>query len=127
MLKKMMSALLMFLMMNLATVAFASSKEEKEAKFAEKVKSEISKLGVGNDAKVQVKLKNGTKLKGYISEVNNESFVVVDSQGNATNVPYPQAKQVKGNNWSTGVKIVIGVGILLAALIVLAYVLPSPE
>jgi hypothetical protein len=127
MLKKIVSGLLMLLVMNIATVAFASGNAEKEAKFTEKVKNEIARLGVGIDAKVKVKLKDGTKLKGYISEANNEQFVVVDSNGKAASVPYPQAKQVKGNNLSTGAKIAIGIGIAVVALLILGYVLGGTE
>lgn len=47
--------------MNLAVVgAFAETKEEKEAKSAEKVKAQVIKLATGTDARIQVKLKDGT-------------------------------------------------------------------
>ncbi|MGI8495433.1 MAG: hypothetical protein ACR2L1_09000 [Pyrinomonadaceae bacterium] len=130
MLKKYLTLFLAILIINLSLGAsvFAGTKGEKEAEFAAKVKANITKLGTGKDAKVEVKLKDGTKLKGYISEIKENSFVVVDDKtGNASEVPYPNAKQVKGNNLSTGVKIVIGIGIILAVIIVLGYVLPSPE
>jgi len=100
--------------------AFAADKLENEARLALKVKSEIAKFGKGSNARVEVKLSNKTKLIGYISEVGNESFVVVDKNGAATTVTYPQVKQVKGNNLSTGVKIAIGIGILFAVALILA-------
>ena len=99
--------------------AFAGNKEEKEAQFAEKVKSEIARLGTGADARVELKLRDKTKLKGHISEVGNESFAVVDEKtGAVRTVAYPQVKQVKGNNLATGVKIAIGVAIFLAVLLI---------
>ena len=101
MLKKMLSMFLVVLLINLAglpSVYANDSKSEREAKFAEKVKTEISKLGVGTDSKVEVKLKDGTKLKGYVSEINEDGFVVTDANGKSTPVPYPSPKQVKGNN-----------------------------
>ena len=58
--------------------AFAKSKEDKQAQLTERVKSGISKLGVGQDARVEVKLHDRTKLIGYISEVKNESFTITD-------------------------------------------------
>lgn len=101
--------------------AFAGDKAGKDAQFAEKVKSEIAKLGTGSDARVEIKLRDKTKLKGHLSEVGNESFVVVDDKtGSATTVTYPQVKQVSGNNLSTGVKIAIGVGVFLAVILILA-------
>ena len=55
-----------------------------------------------------------------MSEVNADSFVVInDETGTTREVPYPQAKQVKGNNLSTGVKIAIGVGIVLILLFII--------
>ena len=121
MLKKMLSMLLIGLVMNLGIVAvFAETTAEKEAKFAEKVKANIIKLGTGKDARVEVKLRDKTKLKGYVSQINENSFVVVeDKTGNASEVPYPNAKQVKGNNLSTGVKIVIVVAIIVVIGLIL--------
>lgn len=101
--------------------ALAGNSAEKEARFAQKVKTEIAKLGTGPDARVDLKLRDKRKLKGYISELGDESFAVVDDKtGSATTVTYPQVKQVKGNNLSTGVKIAIGVGIFLALMFILA-------
>ncbi|HEX8887593.1 MAG TPA: hypothetical protein VF779_00340 [Pyrinomonadaceae bacterium] len=105
-----------------AAPALAGTNAEKEARFAEKVKANILKLGTGPDARVHVKLRDKTKLEGYISEAGDDSFVVVNSKTNvATTVLYPQVKTVKGNNLSTGVWIAIGVGvvILVAGIIVL--------
>ena len=103
------------------TPALAGGKGEKDAKFAAKVKANIQKLGEGKDARVRVTLRDGTKLKGYVSRIDEGSFVVVDdATGAATEVPYPQTKQVKGNNLSTGVKIAIVVGIIVAALAIAA-------
>lgn len=42
-------------------------------------------------------------------------MIVDDKTGGTTAVPYPQVKKVKGNNLSTGAKIVIGVGIVIGA------------
>jgi hypothetical protein len=58
-------------------------------------------------------------LKGDVAEASEDRFVVVDKTGASTEVPYPQVKQAKGNNFSTGVKIAIVVGIIL----IVAYVL----
>lgn len=122
MLQKTLSMLLAILLINLVVMpsVFANdTKTEKEAKFAEKVKTEIAKLGVGTDSKVQVKLKDGTKLKGYISEINDEGFILTDANGKSTPVPYSKAKQVKGNNLNKGIIIAIG----FAAFIVILFVI----
>ncbi|MEO5857859.1 MAG: hypothetical protein ABIR33_02810 [Pyrinomonadaceae bacterium] len=103
-----------------ATSAVVGTKEEKDAKFAAKVKSNIQKLGQGKDARVQVKLKDGTKLKGYVSQIGEDGFVVInDATGTTTEVPYSRTKQVNGNNLSNGAWIAIGVGILAAVLAII--------
>jgi hypothetical protein len=119
MFKKFVSVILVGLLINLMAVSFAyaDSKTEKEARFAEKVKTGVAKIGTGKAAKIQVKLKDGTKLKGFVSEINENSFVVADEKtGMTTEIPYPNARQIKGNNLSTGAKVAIGLGILAAVL-----------
>jgi len=109
----MLSVLVISLFLSSVTV-IAETKEEKAAKRAEKVKINVAKLGTGPDAKVEVKLKDGTKIKGYVSDIKEDSFGVVSSQTTASvNVPYNEVKQIKGNNLSTGVKIAIVVGVIL--------------
>src|ERR1051326_4663608 len=116
MFQKMLSLILAGLVVNLigANAAYAVSKEEREARFAERVKKEIAKLGTGPGARVEVKLRDGRKLKGYVSEAGEDKFVLVDVRtGVATTLAYPQVIQAKGNNLSTGVKIAIVVSIIL--------------
>ncbi len=101
----------------LAASTFARSTDEKKAALAEKVKSGIVKLGTGPAAKVEVKLYDNTKLKGYVGEAKDDHFVIVEANtGGTTEVPYHQVKQMKGNNLSGGVKILIGIGIILIAI-----------
>jgi hypothetical protein len=103
-------------------IALAGSKAEKESRRVEQVKAGIAKLGVGADARISVKLNDKTKLSGYLSQVNADSFVVIDLKTEApTAVAYPEVTQVQGHNLSTGAKIAIGVGIavLVIGIIVL--------
>ena len=125
MLKKFLSLALAALLINMVSVSpvYAGSKEEKEALFAEQVKMGVLKLGTGPDARVEVKLRDKTKLKGYISEAGECSFVVVDAKTSvATTVAYPQVKQVKGNNLGTRARIAIGIGLAIGLLLVVALV-----
>ena len=96
----------------------AGTNAEKEAKFAEKVKDGIAKLGTGTEAQVKIKLKDKTKLKGYISEAGADSFTVIDADtGVTTSVDYSQVKQAKGNNLSKNVILVITLAAIFAVLI----------
>jgi hypothetical protein len=108
-----------------ALPTLAASKEEKQAAFIEKVRTGVARLGTGTDACVEVKLRDKTKLKGFISEINNDHFVVTDlKSGNATRVAYPDVQRVKGANLSTGAAIAIGAaigaGVALLALFAIA-------
>ncbi len=106
--------------------AEAGTKAEREAKFAAKLRREIARLGTGPDARVEVKLRDKTRLAGYVSGVAEDHFAVTDAgTGAVTVVPFQQVKQVKGNNLSTGAKIAIGVGVAVALLIVIALALTT--
>lgn len=129
MFKKLLALSLVALLINLAgmVTAHATTKEEKQALFAEKVKANVFKLGTGEPARVKVKLRDKTKLAGYISAADGESFTVIDSKtGMATTVAYPQVKSVKGNNMSTGAKIAIGAGIAAAVIFAILWYTTGP-
>jgi|KBSSwiStaDraftv2_1062776.scaffolds.fasta_scaffold73301_4 hypothetical protein len=98
----------------------ASPLSGREGRMTQKVKDGIAKLGVGPEARVQLKLKDKTKLAGYISAVEPEHFVVTDlTTGQQTTVPYPDVAQVKGNNLTTRTKIIIAASIIAGVIIVL--------
>jgi hypothetical protein len=124
MFKQLISLLLISLLVNLGTagITYAATETEKNVRFAGKVKTNIFKLGTGQAARVKVKLRDKTKLEGYISAADEKTFTITDLKtGAATTVDYPQVKSVKGNNLSTGAKIAIGVGIAAAVIIFLIY------
>jgi hypothetical protein len=129
MFKKLLSLSLVALLINLAAVmpAYAASKEEKQARFAEKVKASVLKFGTGEAARVKIKLRDKTKLAGYISAADGEGFTVIDSKtGMATTIAYPQVKSVQGNNLSTRAKIAIGVGIAAAIIFAILWYTTGP-
>ena len=122
MLKKICSVVLAALFLQTVAVpAFAKSDAEKEAKRAEKVRTQLSKLGTGKDARVRLELRDKTKLEGYVSELGAESFVVINKAGVATTVAYPQVGKAKGHNLSTGAKIGIGIGIGAAIVLLIIW------
>jgi hypothetical protein len=132
MLKKISTIVLAGLLINAFCVqpAFASSKEEKVAQHTEKIRAGILKLGVGQDARVAVKLRSKVKLAGYISEMNGDSFVVTDMKTKGTTaVTYGDVAQIKGHNLSTGAKIGIGmaIGAGLTILVLYLYVLTHED
>ena len=128
MFKKLLSMSLVVLLLNLAWMppVNAATKEEKQARFALKVKESVLKFGTGQSARVKVKLHDKTKLQGYISAADAERFTVTDATGMATTVTYPQVKSVQGNNLSTGAKIAIGVGIAATVIFIILWYTTGP-
>lgn len=129
MFKKLVSLSLVALVINLSAVtpAYAASKEEKQARFAEKVKANVLKLGTGEATRVKIRLQDKTKVAGYISAADAENFTVVDPKtGMATTITYPQVKSVQGHNLSTGAKIAIGVGIVAAIIFIILWYTTGP-
>lgn len=120
MFRKIVSLMLAVLLFSIAGAQVASAKtsEEKAERLAVKVKAGVAKLGVGREAQVELKLRDRTKLKGFIMEANENSFVVVDSKTlEANTVNYSAIEKIKGNNRSLGIKIAIGVAIVAAVLV----------
>lgn len=126
--KKLISVSLVVLLLNLVcmTPVYAATKEEKQARFALKVKENVLKFGTGQSARVRVKLRDKTKLQGYISAADEEQFTITDATGMATTVTYPQVKSVQGNNLSTGAKIAIGVSIAAAVIFIILWYTTGP-
>jgi hypothetical protein len=122
MLKKVCSVLLSALLLQAAAIpAFAATSAEKEAKRAEKVRTQLVKLGTGADAHIKVVLRDKTKLEGFVSEAGADTFAVTDRAGTTTTVGYGQVSKAQGHNLSTGAKIGIGVGIGVAVTLLILW------
>ena len=129
MFRKLFTLILIATVINLAgaRLAYADSKEEKQARFAEKIKANVLKLGTGESTRVKVKLVDKGKLEGYISDAGTETFIVTDRKtGAAATVAYAQVKSIQGNNLSTGAKIAIGVGIAAAIIFIILWFTTGP-
>ena len=122
MVKKVLVLVLVSLLVNVngAIPAYSSSKEDKDCDLAKKAKERIRGLGTGAAAHIEVRLRDTTCLKGFIKEVGEDSFVLVDLKtGLATTLSYSQVKQVKGNSLSAEKKIAIAVGLVVGGLLLL--------
>jgi hypothetical protein len=70
--------------------------DSKEKNRIEKIKAEISRRGVGKQAGIVVKLKNGAEIKGYISQAIEDSFDVTDPVSRGfTTIPYGDVEEIK--------------------------------
>jgi hypothetical protein len=87
----------------------------------EKIKGDVAKRGTGKKARVKVKLQNGSKLKGYITQAGDDSFTLTDSKTKQdTTLAYRDVTQVKKQGGLSALTMVgIGVGITAATLAIL--------
>jgi hypothetical protein len=122
MFKKVFSVILSALLLQAAAVpAFAGTNAEKDARRAEKVRTQLARLGTGEDARVKLELRDKTKLEGFLSEAGADTFAVTDGAGKTTTVDYSQVRKAHGHNLSTGAKIAIGAGVAAAVILIVLY------
>ena len=122
MFKKVCSLVLSALLLQAAAIpAFAATSTEKEAKRAEKMRTQLVKLGTGADARVKLILRDKAKLEGFVSEAGADTFAVTDRAGKTTTVGYEQVSRARGHNLSTGAKIGLGVGIGVAVTLIILW------
>ena len=85
--------------------------QAKEGKSPEQVKAEVLKRGTGEKAKVKVKLRNGSEVRGYISQAGNDSFDIRAKSGETATIAYADVASVHKPGMSTGAKIGIAAGV----------------
>ena len=67
-----------------------------DAQTIEQVRAQVARIGVGEKARVEVKLRDDTKLKGYVSAAGADSFTLTEAKtGASRNVAYADVAQLK--------------------------------
>ncbi|MFL6334116.1 MAG: hypothetical protein ACJ754_12455 [Pyrinomonadaceae bacterium] len=88
--------------------------QDKGAKSAEQVKADVAAIGAG--ARVQVRLRAGGRLTGYIGEVGENGFVLTKAkEGSRQTVAYAEVERVRVKNEkkvSTAGKVLIIFGVM---------------
>jgi hypothetical protein len=87
---------------------------------ADEARAKVQKMGVGRDARVEVRLRDNTKVKGYVSAAERDSFTVTDSKTGATRaVTYAEVTHVKkpGGGLSTRGWVIIGAAAVAAVIV----------
>jgi hypothetical protein len=85
---------------------------------AEKVRIEIQKRGVGEKSRVTIRLRDRTEVKGYISQIEADTFQLTNSKtGKVTTIAYDSVDRVRGGGLSKGSKIAIGIGVGVAVAV----------
>ena len=95
-----------------------------QAPTLETIKSKVARIGVGAKAKATIKMKNGTKVKGYIAQVQEDDFVIRDRKTDApTTIRYVDVLKVEENRGHStarniGIGVAAGVGAVLAIIFI---------
>lgn len=121
MLKNCTSLMLSCLLLGALSLRAASAEPAagKDSPTPGQIKQKLTRLGTGEKARVTVKLKSGTKLKGYVDQLGEDSFTLkAEKPETTTTVAFADVEQLKGHNLSTGAKIAIGAGIGVAVFVV---------
>lgn len=123
--RKLLSMVLIGMLVSMASggQALARSSGQDDAKTLEKVKAKIVKLGVGEKARAQIKLRNGQKIKGYVSSAGPNDFAFTErDSGRTTTVTYADVVEVKkAGGLSKGAKIAIAAGASAVVLGLIAH------
>jgi hypothetical protein len=89
-----------------------------------KAKNEVQKRGIGKRSKVKVTLQDQTEIKGYISQIDADSFQVTDKKsGQVRTISYQDARRIHRDGLSIAAKIAITAGLVAGAMIGLGVVL----
>jgi len=99
----------------------------KELQAIEKARVSVLKLGVGETSRVEIKLKDETKVRGYISQAGQDTFTVTDRKsGTSQTLSYADVAEVKkpGSGPSTRTWVILG-GVAAAAVVVGIIVKPA--
>ena len=80
--KQLVPALAVFVFCLLYTVAIAAQTKAAHTLSPERTKAEVHKLGFGK--RIKVKLQNGTKVRGRITGLSDDQFVITNSETGAT-------------------------------------------
>ena len=93
-------------------------KEVAQEERSKKVKSEVQKRGTGEKATVAVTLRDKNEVKGYISQIDADSFQVTDKKTTkVSTINYDAVDRVRGGGLSRTAKIAIWVGVGAAVAI----------
>ena len=98
-----------------------------EVATAQKARTSATRLGVNPDRRVEVKLRDKTKLKGYISAVGQDSFTITDARSGASQtVAFADVSEIKkaSSGWSTKTWAILG-GVAAGAIVTLIVVKPA--
>ena len=99
----------------LGNQAARAAQNNQQGMTVETAKQRIGKIGVGEQARVKIRLRSGAQVKGYIYRVEADNFIVADLKtGAQTTISYADVAEVERKRRFTTLKTVaITIGTLM--------------
>ncbi|MGI8467446.1 MAG: hypothetical protein ACR2N3_03250 [Pyrinomonadaceae bacterium] len=90
----------------------AQTQNDRDSRLVLNVKNTVAGVGTEPNRKIKITLKDGTKLKGYITEIKDDYFALLDTKsGKVTSVQYSQVVEAKRDGLSRFAKSLIASGV----------------
>jgi hypothetical protein len=97
------------------------------AQIIDKTRAKVERIGIGQDARVEVKLRDNTRVKGYISAASQDSFSVTDRKtGAVQTIAYSDAVEVKKHKGGLSTRSWIIIGGVAAAIVIVGVTVVRP-
>ena len=116
--KKLLTCLFTTSLISLVCVTSTPAQAGKESQRVDKVKQQVNKIGA--DENVEVRLTDSSRLKGQISIIGDDYFVLVDRKtGDATTLRFAQVKQIRKvlDNPFSDPAVLVGLAIIPAIIV----------
>lgn len=97
------------------------------ARAAEETRATVQKLGVGSKTRVEVRLHDGTRLRGPISAAGEDTFTVTDAgTGQPRTLAYADVARVKKSGGGLSARSWIIIGAAAAAAVIIGVTVIEP-
>ena len=109
-------------------MAFGQTAGKPDFKAIERAKKGVAKVGVGEKARVTVRLHDKTAVKGYVSQAGADNFIVTEGRNGTEHViSYTEVSRVdRPKTWGISMKELIVMGIVFGGLLILYAVKGNP-
>jgi hypothetical protein len=110
-----------------AQINSVNAQTAKDNQASEKARARVEKMGVGRDSRIAVKLRDNSKVKGYISAVSADGFTVTNLKtGASQTVAYADAPEVKKSGGGLSLRTWVIIGAVAVAAVIVGVTVVKP-
>jgi len=94
---------------------------------AAETRAAVQRLGAGTKTRVEVRLQDGTRLRGHITAAGEDTFTITDSKTGAPRaVAYADAARVKKSGGGLSARTWVIIGVAAAAAVIVGVTVIQP-